>query len=155
MLKTRLHRVTRPIVSWALQKYGAARYETSGEARLLPLAVRLRKKKLLRFYKNGALDARLTQIDSDRPIKRIYIMGCGRSGTWLLTAAMSTFQRRLCAVKGSSNRLLWSIDHDRRRTDIEEKQRRLSAHRTNSAANRNYLHRKASVRCANQQQSND
>ena len=92
MLKTPLHRITRPVIYWALQKYGAARYETSGEARLLPLAVRLRKKKLLRFYKNGALDARLTQIDSDRPIKRIYIMGCGRSGTWLLTAVISTFK---------------------------------------------------------------
>ena len=45
-----------------------------------------------KFYKNGALDARLTQIDADRPIKRIYIMGCGRSGTWLLTAVMSTFK---------------------------------------------------------------
>jgi hypothetical protein len=97
MLKTKLHRISRPIVAWAMQKYGAARYETSGEARLLPLAVQLKKKKILGSYKNGALDARLAQIDADRPIKRIYIMGCGRSGTWLLTAVMSTF-KHVCVV---------------------------------------------------------
>jgi hypothetical protein len=97
MIKTQLHRMTDPIVSWALQKYGAARYETSGDAHLWPLAIGLKKEKLKKFYKNGALEARLTQIDGDRPIKRLYIMGCGRSGTWLLTAVMSTF-KGVCVV---------------------------------------------------------
>src|SRR4029078_13507365 len=92
MIKVQLHRMTGPIVSWALQKYGAARYETSGDAHLWPLAIGLKKKKFKKFYKKGALYARLTQIDADRPIKRLYIMGCGRSGTWLLTAVMSTFK---------------------------------------------------------------
>lgn len=40
----------------------------------------------------GSLDAQMAIMDRDRPLKRIYIMGCGRSGTWLLTAVMSTFQ---------------------------------------------------------------
>ena len=97
MIKAQLTRMTDPLVSWALQKYGAARYETSGDAHLWPLAIGLKKEKLKKFYKNGALEARLTQIDGDRPIKKLYIMGCGRSGTWLLTAVMSTF-KGVCVV---------------------------------------------------------
>ena len=30
-------------------------------------------------------------MDAIRAIRRLFVMGCGRSGTWLLTAAMSTF----------------------------------------------------------------
>jgi hypothetical protein len=39
----------------------------------------------------GALERRLAEIDAQRPSRRIFLMGCGRSGTWLLTAAFSTF----------------------------------------------------------------
>jgi hypothetical protein len=39
----------------------------------------------------GALQERLHRMDGQRKVQRIYIMGCGRSGTWLLTALMSTF----------------------------------------------------------------
>jgi len=37
------------------------------------------------------LEARLAQMDRMHPLRRIYLMGCGRSGTWLLTALMTTF----------------------------------------------------------------
>lgn len=37
------------------------------------------------------LSKTLEKIDHDNSIKRIYIMGCARSGTWLLTALLSTF----------------------------------------------------------------
>lgn len=37
------------------------------------------------------LQARLTEMDRVHPLRRIYLMGCGRSGTWLLTALMTTF----------------------------------------------------------------
>jgi SAM-dependent methyltransferase len=40
----------------------------------------------------GNLEPRLRNLDRDRPINRIFVMGCGRSGTWLLTAMMSTFR---------------------------------------------------------------
>lgn len=40
----------------------------------------------------GALQLRLIDIDAQsKPLKRIFVMGCGRSGTWLLTGIMSTF----------------------------------------------------------------
>ena len=39
----------------------------------------------------GALEKRLTDIDKTKAFRRIYVMGCGRSGTWLLTGVMSTF----------------------------------------------------------------
>jgi hypothetical protein len=38
----------------------------------------------------GALDQRLREIDAARPLQRIFLMGCGRSGTWLLTAMFAT-----------------------------------------------------------------
>ena len=38
------------------------------------------------------LDERIRKLDRINPFNRIYIMGCGRSGTWLLTALMSTFK---------------------------------------------------------------
>ena len=48
-------------------------------------------KELARLRKPGALADRLTEIDRVKLFRRIYIMGCGRSGTWLLTDVMSTF----------------------------------------------------------------
>lgn len=41
---------------------------------------------------SGQLEARLAEIDAICTKKRIFIMGCGRSGTWLLTGIMSTFR---------------------------------------------------------------
>jgi hypothetical protein len=42
--------------------------------------------------KPGALAFRLQEMDKTRYIHRIFIMGCGRSGTWLLTGIMATFK---------------------------------------------------------------
>jgi hypothetical protein len=39
----------------------------------------------------GALTTRLAEIDRVRRFRRLYVMGCGRSGTWLLTGFLSTF----------------------------------------------------------------
>jgi hypothetical protein len=39
----------------------------------------------------GRLEAQLAALDQSMVNKRIFIMGCGRSGTWLLTALMSTY----------------------------------------------------------------
>lgn len=39
----------------------------------------------------GNLEQRLRNLDNERRTKRIFLMGCGRSGTWLLTAAMREF----------------------------------------------------------------
>lgn len=42
---------------------------------------------------SGQLEALLDEIDAGSQKKqRIFLMGCGRSGTWLLTGIMSTFQ---------------------------------------------------------------
>jgi len=49
-------------------------------------------KELALLRKPGALARRLVDIDRTKALRRIYIMGCGRSGTWLLTDAMSTFK---------------------------------------------------------------
>ena len=46
---------------------------------------------LTRLSYSGNLEARLIEIDKSKPINRIYVMGCGRSGTWLLTATLATF----------------------------------------------------------------
>ncbi len=51
----------------------------------------LRAEALNQLAQPGRLAAQIAAIDRVRPVKRIYIMGCGRSGTWLLTAVMSTF----------------------------------------------------------------
>jgi len=52
----------------------------------------LQEKELLRLKQQpGALQQRLTEIDNRKPRRRIYVMGCGRSGTWLLTHVMTTF----------------------------------------------------------------
>jgi hypothetical protein len=47
------------------------------------------EKALQKLKKAGALAHRLSI--SDRAVQRIYVMGCARSGTWLLTGIMSTF----------------------------------------------------------------
>ena len=47
---------------------------------------------LHRYRQPGALAARLAELDGeDGPRRRIYLMGCGRSGTWLLTSLMGCF----------------------------------------------------------------
>src|SRR5262249_52397251 len=52
----------------------------------------LHDKELLRLkQQSGALQQRLAEIDNRKPRRRIYVMGCGRSGTWLLTHVMTTF----------------------------------------------------------------
>jgi hypothetical protein len=38
-----------------------------------------------------ALEQRLADLDATKPTNRIFLMGCGRSGTWLLTTLMSCF----------------------------------------------------------------
>ena len=40
----------------------------------------------------GKLEARLEEMDLTDRKQRIFVMGCGRSGTWLLTGIMSTFR---------------------------------------------------------------
>ena len=52
----------------------------------------LYERELLRLKKPGALDAQLSQIERTRFFRRLYVMGCGRSGTWLLAHVMSTFK---------------------------------------------------------------
>ena len=51
----------------------------------------LYEKELLRLKAPGALKNQLADIDRSGPFRRIYVMGCGRSGTWLLTHVMGTF----------------------------------------------------------------
>lgn len=46
---------------------------------------------LSRLQEPDALIKRLTEIDQIKAFRRILVMGCGRSGTWLLTQIMSTF----------------------------------------------------------------
>ncbi len=88
-----------PLLAWGLQKYAALRFHTSGDARLLPLSFRLKKNHISRFAECGALEARLAQIDKRRPIRRVFVMGCGRSGTWLLTGLMATFKDTCVVAK--------------------------------------------------------
>ncbi len=38
------------------------------------------------------LESRLRALDRDRPLNRVFVMGCGRSGTWLLAGVMTTFR---------------------------------------------------------------
>jgi hypothetical protein len=51
----------------------------------------LYEKELRRLKQPGALQQRLADIDNRKSHRRIYVMGCGRSGTWLLTHAIATF----------------------------------------------------------------
>jgi hypothetical protein len=46
---------------------------------------------LVRLSLPGRLAAKLGEIDKARRLNRIFVMGCGRSGTWLVTGVMSTF----------------------------------------------------------------
>ncbi len=46
---------------------------------------------LSRLAVPGALAQSLSIADASFPCKRIYVMGCGRSGTWLLTSMFSSF----------------------------------------------------------------
>ncbi len=87
------------LFAWGLQRFGAMKFHTSGNARLQPLSVRLKKQDVASFAENGALEARLERIDDERPIERIFVMGCGRSGTWLLTGLMSTFNDTCVVAK--------------------------------------------------------
>jgi hypothetical protein len=47
---------------------------------------------LNRLAERPALKRRLIEIDKIRAFRRIYVVGCGRSGTWLLTSVMTTFK---------------------------------------------------------------
>jgi hypothetical protein len=49
------------------------------------------KKELLALRNSAALKSRLAKIDEAHDFRRIYVMGCGRSGTWLLTGLFSTY----------------------------------------------------------------
>jgi hypothetical protein len=51
----------------------------------------LYEKELRRLRGPGSLQCRLADIDKKSPFRRIFVMGCGRSGTWLLMHVMSTF----------------------------------------------------------------
>jgi Sulfotransferase family len=88
-----------PLIAWGLQQFGARKFHTSGDARLLPLSFRLKKQDVAVFAREGALEARLDRIDEERPIERIFVMGCGRSGTWLLTGLLSTFKDTCVVAK--------------------------------------------------------
>lgn len=47
---------------------------------------------LRRLQSPGALERKLAELDQAGPTRRIFVMGCGRSGTWLLTTMMSCFE---------------------------------------------------------------
>src|SRR5690348_16189646 len=49
------------------------------------------ERELTHLKQPGALARRLAEFDARKPLRRIYVMGCGRSGTWLLTHVMGTF----------------------------------------------------------------
>jgi hypothetical protein len=57
----------------------------------LPRAQELYDRELRRLKERGALQRKLQEIDKLRSFRRVYVMGCGRSGTWLLTHVMGTF----------------------------------------------------------------
>ncbi len=50
------------------------------------------EKELKRLSQPGALEQHLNDINKVNNIRRLYVMGCGRSGTWLLTAVMNSFE---------------------------------------------------------------
>lgn len=50
------------------------------------------EEELQRLSNPGYMEARLSAIDKVKPINRIFVMGCGRSGTWLLAAVMTTLK---------------------------------------------------------------
>jgi len=49
------------------------------------------KQELLRLKDPAVLMSRLAKIDETHGFRRIYVMGCGRSGTWLLAGLFSTY----------------------------------------------------------------
>lgn len=49
-------------------------------------------KRLKRLRNPAALEKKLAEIDQMAKVNRIFIMGCGRSGTWLVTSLLSTFK---------------------------------------------------------------
>src|SRR5262249_23737972 len=51
----------------------------------------LYERELVRLKKPGTLQRRLAEFDASKAIRRIDVMGSGRSGTWLLTYVMTTF----------------------------------------------------------------
>ena len=53
---------------------------------------RLYEQELLRLKDPMALKSRLADIAMTKNFRRIYVMGCGRSGTWILTHVMRTFK---------------------------------------------------------------
>jgi hypothetical protein len=63
--------------------------QVKGEAKTGRDALR---SELLQLALPGALDARLNKIDAGHALQRIFVMGCGRSGTWLLLSLFSTFE---------------------------------------------------------------
>ncbi|MBS0251061.1 MAG: hypothetical protein JSR78_08350 [Proteobacteria bacterium] len=88
-----------PLIALGLMYFGAMRFHTSGDARLQPLSFRVKKRDVAAFADADALESRLERIDAHRPIDRIFVMGCGRSGTWLLTGLMSTFKDTCVVAK--------------------------------------------------------
>jgi hypothetical protein len=53
---------------------------------------KLYEQELSRLKDATALERRLTDMAKMSPFRRIYVMGCGRSGTWVLTHVMNTFE---------------------------------------------------------------
>jgi hypothetical protein len=49
------------------------------------------KQELSALRKPAMLKSRLAKIDEAHDFQRIYVMGCGRSGTWLLTGLFTTY----------------------------------------------------------------
>lgn len=49
------------------------------------------KKNSVKLRQPGELEAQIARIDHFGSFRRIFIMGCGRSGTWLLLALFSTY----------------------------------------------------------------
>ena len=62
-------------------------------------AEQLMKNALRRLQKPGALQARLERMDEEIRRKRLYLMGCGRSGTWLLTGLMHSYADMVVVAK--------------------------------------------------------
>ena len=49
------------------------------------------KQELMALMRSATFNSRLAKIDETHDFRRIYIMGCGRSGTWLLTGLFATY----------------------------------------------------------------
>lgn len=74
-------------------------------------------KECKKLAKSGQLEARLEQMDASGSKQRIFIMGCGRSGTWLLTGIMSTF-RNVAIVPAEVPVELFGIVKSLKRTEV-------------------------------------